>query len=151
MMKVLHTTLIKLYLKGSQLCNSMELIQTVLSQLKQVSDNSFIIDWRDLILNSIDIRPPTFEELLEMKDTFERKGTVKNFKWVSRGNYCQIKLWFECAYEREIACELKGIYFELYKKGEKSFWYETFLMRLCKFRNPLEGFRLALELCSGIL
>lgn len=148
MIQILRTSLIKLCFEGSQLCSSME---SVLNQLKPVSDNSFIVDWRDLILNLINIRQPSLEQLMHMKETFERKYAVKSFKWISLGNYCQIKLWFECAYESEVARELKGIYFELYKKGERSFWYEMFLMGLCKSEDPFEGFRMALQLFCGML
>lgn len=150
MMQILRTSLIKLCFMGNnQLYSSVESIQTVLNQLKQVSDNSFIVDWRDLILNLINMRHPSLDELLGMKEMFEQKSAVKNLKWVSLGNYCQIKLWFEHVCDIEIACELKGIFFELYKKGENSFWYESFLLGLCKSKNPIEGFNMALQLCSG--
>lgn len=151
-MHILRTSLIKLCFKGNnQLCSSVESIQTVLNQLKQVSDNTFIIDWRDIILNLINVRPPSLEEFLAMKDMFERKSAVKTFKWISLGNYCQIQLWFEDMFDVEIVCELKEIYFELYKKSKSSFWYESFLLGLCKSHNPLKGFHMALQLYSGKL
>lgn len=149
--QILRTSLITQFFESTtHLCSSVESIELVLNQLKQVSDNSIIMDWRDVILNMIGIGYPTLNELMEMKEKFDEKSVVKSFKWVSLGNYCQIRLWFEFEYDIEITCELKTIYFELFKKGETAFEYEHFLLALCKTVNPVDGFLLALELYSGM-
>lgn len=148
--ETLQTSLVKLYFKGSQLCSTMQAIHTLLTQLKQASDNAFdIVDWRDLIVNLIEIRQPTLQELLEMREKFEANAAVNTFKWVSVGNYCQTKLWFEGVYATEVARQLKGIFFDLYKKSERSFWYETFLMAFCKGGSEVEGFHMAMQVFAG--
>lgn len=125
-------------------------INHFMNQLTTSTDNVYLIDWRDIILNMIDIQLPTLCELEIMKERFESKSAVKNLKYISLKSCMSIKLWFETqVYSDECVKEMKAILFDMYKKSDTSVDYERLLIGLCKDEDPFYGFTKAMCLFKG--
>lgn len=149
-MNIIVTSVNNLRLGYTILFDTIAKINHFMNQLTTSTDNVYLIDWRDIILNMIDIQLPTLCELEKMKEGFESKCAVKNRKYISLKSCMSINLWFENqGYSEESIKELKVMLFDMYKKSGTSVDYEKLLMGLCKDENPMYGFTKAMCLCKG--
>lgn len=115
--------------------------------------NKIVIDWRLFIVFGLDLGYPTLEDILEMKNSFERLDANLT-ETATYEQYSCVFLWFENTETISITQDLyiakaKELIFKLFQIEENLMNYTNFLLAFCRDYDPREGFVKALALAEG--
>lgn len=112
------------------------------------------VDWRDFILYNLNINFPSEDDMLALRDKFQRRDP-DNTELVRDYQLGEVKFWFEKVFWKEDEQELyrikttKELLFKLFKTSEDTLNYTALLLAFCKDTNPAAGMAKALALSLG--
>ncbi|KAF5296457.1 hypothetical protein FQR65_LT01446 [Abscondita terminalis] len=112
------------------------------------------IEWRDFIINNMQLPYPTIDQLLRIRSEFLELDTDST-EMVKYYEFYSIRLWFEDSFDLEDPRQLfrltsiKELLFKLYKADQDNLNYTALLLDFCKDENAVDGFTKALALVYG--
>ncbi|XP_063243569.1 uncharacterized protein LOC134542913 [Bacillus rossius redtenbacheri] len=112
------------------------------------------VDWRDLLVRALGLRPPRQGQLLQCREQFRARdpGRDEAVSWTS---FRQVQLWFEEDFpgdspEMQVRLgRIKELLFSMFEVREGLTSYTDMLLAFCKDDDPREGLAKALALAAG--